>query len=227
MWSRNTRIILAALAAFGLLFGLVKANRGRAFDLAVTLRIQGRRSAVLGTLLGAASWPGFPPQSRIIPALVIAGWWLAGRRRASAFQLLAWSAGLLSTIVKWFVRRPRPLPPQVRVVVAPLGGTSFPSGHVLTYVVFYGLLAHLVSLHVRPVPVRRAIVAGLGGLIALVGPSRVQLGHHWPTDVLASYLLGLAYLLALVRLHRGVARRAVGAGAVAGGGPALRAGGRD
>jgi membrane-associated phospholipid phosphatase len=41
-------------------------------------------------------------------------------------------------------------------------------------------------------------VASLAVLLALVGPSRIQQGHHWATDVAASYLLGLAYLLVLV-----------------------------
>jgi len=44
-------------------------------------------------------------------------------------------------------------------------------------------------------------VGGLAILIVLVGPSRIQQGHHWPTDVSASYLLGLAYVLALAVLY--------------------------
>lgn len=198
---RDRGVIALALAGFGALFALVKADRSRAFDLAVTLRVQGRRSRSLAAAMRAASWPGFPPQSRIVPPLVIAGWYAAGHPRAAFFQLLAWGGALLSTVVKAFVRRPRPLPPQVQVIVAPLGGTSFPSGHVLTYVTFYGFLAHLLVVHVRaPLP-RRLGVAGLGGLVAIVGPSRVQQGHHWATDVTASYLLGLAYLLGLTSLY--------------------------
>ncbi len=198
---RDRGVIALALAGFAGLFALVKADRSGAFDLAVTLRVQARRSRSLATAMRAASWPGFPPQSRIIPPIVIAAWYLAGHPRAALFQLLAWGGALLSTIVKTFVRRPRPLPPQVRVIVAPLGGTSFPSGHVLTYVTFYGFLAHLVAVHVRDPLRRRLTVAALGGLVALVGPSRVQQGHHWATDVTASYLLGLAYLLGLTSVY--------------------------
>jgi membrane-associated phospholipid phosphatase len=102
------------------------------------------------------------------------------------------------------VHRPRPLPEQVRVVLAPLGGSSFPSGHVLTYVGTYGFLAYLVYTLVRPPEVRWPLSLGLLGLVAVVGPSRIYQGHHWPTDVAASYLIGIAYLIGLMALHRRV-----------------------
>ena len=100
-------------------------------------------------------------------------------------------------------------------MVAPLGGTSFPSGHVLTYVAFYGFLAFLLAEHLEDGPLRNASVATLTGVLALVGPSRIQQGHHWTTDVVASYLLGLAYLLGLIQLYHATApksllRRALG-----------------
>ena len=90
----------------------------------------------------------------------------------------------------------------LRVVAAELGGSSFPSGHVLTYVGTYGWLAALANALIRPAAPRRIIVAGLGALVALVGPSRIYQGHHWPTDVAASYLLGFSYLSALLAVYR-------------------------
>jgi len=195
------RFIVADLAIFAVLLAAVKANASAAFDLAVTLRFQAAKSRWLDRLLHAVSWPGFPPQSRIIPPLVIGLWWATGQRLAAAFQLLGWVTAFLSTLVKAVIRRPRPMPPQVQVVVAPLGGTSFPSGHVLTYVGFYGMLAYLLALQVGNAAARTVAVSFLAGLVTLVGPSRIQQGHHWPTDVLASYLLGSAYLLALIEAH--------------------------
>ena len=85
--------------------------------------------------------------------------------------------------------------------------TSFPSGHVLTYVGFYGFLAYLVAIGAEPAPLRAFGVTLLGTLVALVGPSRIQQGHHWPSDVLASYLLGTAYLLALIEVHARLSTR--------------------
>src|SRR5215210_7802604 len=57
-----------ALAGFGAIFGLVKARRTDAIDLAVTLKLQRRREPVLQPVMRAVSWPGFPPQSHVIPA---------------------------------------------------------------------------------------------------------------------------------------------------------------
>ncbi len=77
-------------------------------------------------------------------------------------------------------------------MLAPLGGSSFPSGHVLTYVGTYGFLAY-PRLHDRaPAGGSLAVVRwGCLGWSPLVGPSRIYQGHHWPTDVAASYLIGL------------------------------------
>ncbi len=212
---RRLVLIGAALGAFGVLFAVVRAEQSRATDLAITLRMQGRRSRPLGVLMQAVSWPGYPPQSRIIPPVVVGAWLASGRPRAARFQAAAWSGAALSTAIKAVVRRPRPLPPEVEVIVAPLGGSSFPSGHVLTYVTFYGFLAQLLSSHAGRALPRRLAVGGLTALIVLVGPSRIQQGHHWATDVIASYLLGLASLLALVGLYQRRAKERQSGGAAA------------
>jgi membrane-associated phospholipid phosphatase len=201
------RVIGALVAAFAGLLALVRAKRSAAFDLAMTIRLQGWEHPAIAEAMRLASWPGFPPQSRLIPPAIMATWWATGRRRAAAFQLAAWGGAALSTTIKAFIQRPRPLPPEVRVVVAPLGGTSFPSGHVLTYVPFYGFLGFLLAEHLNDGPLRNASVMTLTSVLALVGPSRIQQGHHWTTDVVASYLLGTAYLLALIQLYHATSPR--------------------
>lgn len=195
--------ILAALGAFGALFLLVRSGRTAGIDGALTLWLQRSPSPVLDGVMRAASWPGFPPQSRLIPPALAASLWALGLRLEAVFQVAAWSTALLSTAIKAVTRRPRPLvDPRVRAIAAPLGGSSFPSGHVLTYVGVYGFLAHLVAAHVPHRLARRLGVAGLLGLVGIVGPSRIHQGHHWPTDVLASYLLGLPFLALAVEAYR-------------------------
>jgi undecaprenyl-diphosphatase len=205
---RNGYVVAsAALAAFGALFVAVKARRSDEVDVAITLRLQARQHRSIAALMEAVSWPGFPPQSRFIPPLAIATLFAMRMPTEAAFQVLAWGTGGLSTVVKSFVQRPRPLPEQVRVVLAPLGGSSFPSGHVLTYVGTYGFLAYIVYTTIRPAHVRWPLSLGLVGLIGLVGPSRIYQGHHWPTDVAASYFLGLTYLIGLMAVYRRVRGR--------------------
>ena len=78
---------------------------------------------------------------------------------------------------------------------------ELPGGRTITYVGLYGFLAYLAFM-IRPAWLRGLVTAPLVGLVALVGPSRVYQGHHWFTDVTASYLLGISYLLGLTRLYR-------------------------
>jgi undecaprenyl-diphosphatase len=195
-------VAATAFGGFVAVFALVKAKRSDEVDLAITLRLQGREHPTLALLMRVASWPGFPPQSRIIPPVVIGGLLLLDLRREAMCQTLAWGTALTSEGIKRFIRRPRPLPEQVRVVLAPLGGSSFPSGHVLTYVGNYGFMAYLAYTLLEPAPLGLSVAAGLIGLIGGVGPSRVYQGHHWPTDVAASYLLGFSYLLSVIWLYR-------------------------
>jgi membrane-associated phospholipid phosphatase len=201
----------AGVIGFAAIFALVRARRSEALDLAVTIKVQRRSHPLLSRLMEAVSWPGFPPQSRIIPPIVIA-LLVALRLRLEALAMVgAWGTALLSAIVKALMRRPRPVAGvDIRVIAAPLGGSSFPSGHTITYVGIYGFLAYLAQTLLRPVALRRALVAGLVSLVALVGPSRIHQGHHWFTDVTASYLLGVSYLLGLTRLYR--ERKARGTG---------------
>jgi undecaprenyl-diphosphatase len=203
-----TAVAIAGLLGFLAIFGLVRTHRSEAADLAITLRLQRRRHSLLDRLMAVASWPGFPPQSRLVPPALMSALFILRFRIEAAFLFLGWCTGGLSTLVKAFMKRPRPIAgTDLRVVTAPLGGSSFPSGHVITYVGTYGFAAYLAHTLIRAPQVRRPIVAVLAGLVALVGPSRIYQGHHWATDVSASYLLGTSYLIGLIGSYRGVKRR--------------------
>jgi membrane-associated phospholipid phosphatase len=200
------QVAIAGAAGFGLIFLIVRLKWSGAFDVAVTRTLQRIRLPATFTLMRLVSWPGFPPQSRVIPPLTSGAMALLGFPLEALFEMAAWGTGLVSTVTKAFMKRPRPTEPEVRVVIAPLGGSSFPSGHVITYMGVYGFLAYLAHTLIRPIPVRRTVVGLLGGLLALVGPSRIYQGHHWATDVIASYLLGLSYLIGLTAVYRRLKR---------------------
>lgn len=206
-------IVTLALLTFSVLFVIVRRNQTAATDAAITLRLQKRNHPSFDRLMNIASWPGFPPQSRLLPPSFAASLWFLGFRLEAVFQLLSWGTSGISFLIKCIMRRarPGPLTPEIRVVVANIGGTSFPSGHVLNYMGVYGFLAYLAFTWIRPAAIRRMVIAVTTGLIGLVGPSRIYLGHHWFTDVLASYLLGTAYLIGLSGLYRRVRMRLSGA----------------
>lgn len=83
-------------------------------------------------------------------------------------------------------------------------GFSFPSGHSLLSMVAYGVLGVLVMRSRLPLGVRRGVVAVLGVVVLLVGLSRIWLGVHYPTDVLAGWTAGAVIVLIYARLTRSV-----------------------
>jgi undecaprenyl-diphosphatase len=197
------RAAVLGLGGFVAIFAAVRTHRSEAFDAALMMRWQAVTRPWLARLMTLVSWPGFPPQSRIIPPLLMLALLLLRLPLEAFFQLLAWTTGGVSELLKGVMKRPRPVAgTDLRVVAAPLGGSSFPSGHVITYVGTYGWPAYVLHSVIRPRWPRRLIVAALAALIGGVGPSRIYQGHHWPTDVAASYLLGMAYLVGLAQLYQ-------------------------
>jgi membrane-associated phospholipid phosphatase len=211
---RGTRfargVLVGGIAAFSALAAMVPTRRGETLDRAITARIQAREDPRIERAAAAVSWFGFRPQSRVLPLVYAAVLWIARFRLEAVFQLAASGTGLLATIVKSFMRRPRPAAGKdLRVVTARLRGSSLPSGHVLTYVGVYGWMAIMAHVLIKPRLLRRLAVGALTTLVAAVGPSRIYLGHHWPSDVFASYLLGSSYLAGLVVAYRRLRSRSM------------------
>ena len=212
-WLAERRTALFnALAALGLLvFGgltaLVDLGLTADADLAMTTAIQAAQLPLFGTLMWLASVPGFPPYTFVLVGGATAALALAGLRTEAGFALLASASGIITAMAKALIARPRPTSELVRVESI-IGGHSFPSGHTLFYVTFFGFLGYLAYALLKPGRLRTALLWICGLMILLVGPSRIWLGHHWASDVLASYALGLAYLVVLVQAYARVRLRA-------------------
>ena len=78
------------------------------------------------------------------------------------------------------------------------GGFSFPSGHSVTSVIFYGVLIYLLNRHCKNDKLRKVLTVICGFLALTIGPSRIYVGVHWPTDVLAGWCIGGAVLMVSV-----------------------------
>jgi undecaprenyl-diphosphatase len=203
----KTAYVASALTVFGFLARRVSRGDTGELDARITRALQKNNRQWFVTLMHAVSWPGFPPQSRVIPWLLPGAMLAAGRPFQATFQLLGWGTGAISGLVKRIVQRPRPDPEDILVAPARIRGTSFPSGHVIIYTGVYGFLAYLAHCHVKIRVLRGLIVGALTAMIALVGPSRVYLGHHWFSDVVASYLLGTSYVTVLSTIYQRLLRR--------------------
>lgn len=180
----------------------VTADLTDAFDGAVISVV---RAAALAAILAPLRWItelGSTGAVTVVALVtfgigVLIGPWLHGLAGAITIGL----ASAANQALKSFVARARPdlLDP---IVVE--RGFSFPSGHALLSMVAYGILAVLVTRSRLPLPVRRAATVALAVLIFLVGLSRVWLGVHYPTDVLAGWTAGAAIVLVYARLTRSV-----------------------
>jgi membrane-associated phospholipid phosphatase len=111
-------------------------------------------------------------------------------------------AGAIGTVIKMLVGRPRPVPQPGSGLLWPLFDPySFPSGHAVFYTAFFGAVAFVLWKRFTG-GARWAGIAVCITLIVLVGPSRVFLGAHWPSDVLAGYLVGGLCLFAVILLYQ-------------------------
>ena len=98
---------------------------------------------------------------------------------------------VLYTCIKYIIQRPRPT--GFRLIAE--RGFSFPSGHSLSSMVFYGFLIFLVQYKIKNPTQKHILSVLLGGIILMIGMSRIYLGVHYTSDVLAGFSLGLAYLI--------------------------------
>ena len=107
----------------------------------------------------------------------------------------------INVLVKDLIQRPRPTTGMVNVIDA-LNSYSFPSGHVMYYIVFLGFIGFLFFSLLKPSIKRSLFLILLGIPVALIGISRIYLGEHWASDVLGSYLLGSLTLVAIIQFYR-------------------------
>ncbi len=134
------------------------------------------------------------------PIMVLLGiaWWRDRRSDFLALLIAILGAFLLNLIVKGLFERARPsLFPHL--VYAQ--GYSFPSGHSQAALAFYGTLAYLLARRAAPhLRIWYSLVAGVW--IVLVGMSRNYLEVHYPSDVLAAFVLTLPWVLAVIFVHQ-------------------------
>lgn len=145
------------------------------------------------------------PRGIALVTAIVALLLYAARKRADALWLLptVFGGAALNHLLKHTIQRPRPGPEPLDVTATDF---SFPSGHAANATLLYGALAMLVFRHARS-PWLRGLSAGLAAAaVLLVGSSRLVLGAHRFSDVVAGVLLGLL-VLALGAGMRAVLRR--------------------
>ena len=195
---------LAALVVGGvLLAGLIALLAGPlvAMDRAVAAGVNGWVAArpQVVAVLEAITPLGAELTGAVVLVTLAVALLVRGRRGLALYVAAAGVGGaVLGPVVKALVGRLRPL---VDAPVATAPGPSFPSGHTLTVTVWVGVVL-LVLLPAVPARARRAVVAAGVTVVVLVGLTRIGLGVHFVTDVVAGWLLGAAWLLVTATAFR-------------------------
>jgi len=117
--------------------------------------------------------------------------WIKNKRLSIwVFSVVVFSGGIIPQILKYIVARPRP-----EYGLYTRGGYSFPSGHATGATVFYGMLIILALMCLKKSRQRGIFVSIAATLIILIGWSRIYLGVHYTSDVIAGIFLGIGQIL--------------------------------
>ena len=195
-------ILIALAAAFAVLTVLVKLTRSLPIDLRITHAIQASHAPLFGAVMSGVSWAGNFPQVLLLMGAIALLLYALGLQWECLMSLLAGAGGdVINVGVKFAIQRSRPTPDLVHVV-SHLKSYSFPSGHVMFFLCYFGFLWFLSYSLLKVSPKRTVLLVVLGLLIVLIGPSRIYLGAHWASDVLGAYLLGILVLGGIIHAYR-------------------------
>lgn len=201
-----TLVVLAAVALVALALA-VRGDDLLRFDVAVTRAIQSVHLPLYGWALTHESDLGFPPLDWITYVAVFGVLFACGLRLEAVLAVgSSLGADLVGGGVKLLVERARPSGALVHVA-AHLSSYSFPSGHVIQYTTLFGFAFYVAWVAWRRSALRTLVLVLLALVIVLVGPSRVYLGEHWPSDTIGAYLLGGLWLAGTIELHLWLKRR--------------------
>jgi len=211
-WGRILLVVYAILLAlFALLAWWVSYHPILPIDIFITQQFQENPAPWLHYTMVAVSFIGdVVPLFVGLIALATTLFWIVDLR-LEAVMVVALSAtsAILNALIKYIVGRPRPAPDLVDVMHS-TSGSSFPSGHVMSYIAFWGLIFSFTLILFQGRHWWRTTLLIVSGLfVVLVGPSRIYLGAHWASDVLGAYviggfLLGMALWIYLDLKGRGV-----------------------
>ena len=194
--------------AFARLFDFVQ-DHGKTitpFDRSILYFMYHHRTPFLTAAATMLAHMGSPPV--IVGVAVVSAavglFWRKVRGAAWTMPIAILGAGVIIQSVKLIIKRPRPS------FFAPIlheTGYSFPSGHSLIAMVVYGLLGYFVMHLFRNFWARLAVRVLTVLVVVAIGVSRVYVGVHYPTDVLAGWTAGVPWLISCLALHEVLARR--------------------
>ncbi|WP_017716588.1 phosphatase PAP2 family protein [Kamptonema formosum] len=183
-----------AMSVFAWIAKEVLRKQTAAFDTAILMALRQTHTPLLDRAVVAVTFLG-EPEFLLALCAGSAAVLLRDKRRSEATTLGIAAAGAvgLNYWLKHLFSRDRPA---LWDRIVDVGFYSFPSGHAMISMVVYGMLGYLLAK--RFPRWRGLIVSSTVVLIAAIGLSRLYLGVHWPTDVIAGYSAGVVWLIACI-----------------------------
>ena len=192
--------VAGTLGVIGLADAATESDGLAAFDPGFTSDAVSVRTTPLTALAHLLTFLGDVPVLIVLMLIAAALLWRWTHTLRAPFLLLFAMAGsaALTYGVKALVERKRP---GITFVLGPVdNGFAFPSGHTLNSTVFWGMVAGLVWAGLRSTPARIAVASAAFLLSIGIGLSRVYLGYHWATDVLAGWTIAVTWLAVVVTI---------------------------
>lgn len=201
-------IFLVSLVAFIVVVRRIFVLKQTDFDLAIFRFLDQHVSERLNDVMMFFTFLG--THRFLIPAnLLLIAYFLFIRKRkwySIKVPAISGSSVALMFILKNFFNRPRPDIP----LLYEAKGLSFPSGHALMSVTFYGLLIYIVYRSDERPWLKWLLITGLSLLILVVGFTRIYLRVHYTTDVIAGFSIGVIWLVFSIWLLRRLEKEACG-----------------
>ncbi len=195
LWAGSVVVLAAVLMVLTL---AVRESPNSMAENTVMEWVRGWRAPGLARFMSDVSaatntWPRLGLELGIVAVVAIAG----RRNRASALALTGMAAIGMGIAADYtlgeIVARGRP--------IAESTAPSFPSAHTFRTTALLGFIAFLSFRHGFRPSVRVPLLVAIGAVIALVGPSRIYVGAHWPADVIAGYIVGALILLVVIKVY--------------------------
>ncbi|HIT44747.1 MAG TPA: phosphatase PAP2 family protein [Candidatus Aphodovivens excrementavium] len=193
----NKRIVILAACAIvfvALLEDVLEGDLSRIDSAAYALIVERLRADWLTPIMEAVSALATPVSLVVLLLVIVA--FAPGKRPGACAAVNLVLVFLLNQALKFAIQRPRPDGFQLAVEQ----GFSFPSGHSMVAMAFFGLLVWTVWRYEADRATRIGCAVAFSAVIVLVGVSRIYLGVHYASDVLAGFCVSLAWLAIYTRV---------------------------
>jgi undecaprenyl-diphosphatase len=170
-------------------------------DLSISLWLQSLHEGAWQDFMVGISYIFGDARAALLTVIIGLIIWKTMGRLEAALLVLFTAMTSLNYLFKFIIGRPRP-PAELVEIMVQESNNGFPSAHAFTSMVLLGFLTYLLYTHVRGTHLTLAMIGILPILILLVGVSRVYLGVHWPSDVIAGYAIGGIFLTGAIMVDQ-------------------------